>query len=176
MLIQILIHTPRWVFALFALLLWLGGRQLLAGRIGLTKVTLLPVAMTGLSVYGVLSAFGVAPAPLLAWAVAALMAAALVLQRPLPASTRYDARSQSFGVAGSAVPLLLLMGIFFTKYIVGVQLALHPGLARQHAFALAVAALHGAFSGIFAARSLRLWRLAIHRDRQTASALQPGGL
>ena len=29
MLLQIIAHTPKWVFALFALLLWLGCKQLL---------------------------------------------------------------------------------------------------------------------------------------------------
>src|SRR4030095_9490068 len=58
MLIQILLHTPKWVYALFAALLWLGLRQLLAGSASLTRVTLLPIAMTGLSVYGVASGLG----------------------------------------------------------------------------------------------------------------------
>lgn len=169
MLLQILAHTPRWVFAVFALLLWFGGRQLLAGRMSLARVTLMPVAMTGLSVYGVLSAFGDAPMPLAGWAAAAVVAAAIVLQRALPAGTRYSADTRSFHVAGSAVPLLLMMGIFFTKYVVGVQIAMHPGLAHQPDFALTVGTLYGAFSGIFVARALRLWKLAIRQDRAIAS-------
>jgi hypothetical protein len=168
MLLQILSHTPRWVFALFALLVWLGGRQLLAGRVSLARVTLLPIAMTGLSVYGVLSAFGDSPMALAGWAAAAVVAAAIVLQRALPAGTRYSADTRSFHVAGSAVPLLLMLGIFFTKYVVGVQTAMHPALAHQHDFALAVGTLYGAFSGIFVARTLRLWQLAIRSDRTIA--------
>ena len=71
MLMQILLHTPKWVFAVFVLLAWLGGRQLVANRIGLNRV-----------------------------------------------------------------------------------------LRHQAAFALGVPALYGAFSGVFAARAARLWRLA----------------
>ena len=164
MLLQIVSHTPRWVFAVFALLLWLGGRQMVAGRLSLTRVAVIPVAMAGLSVYGVFSAFGDSPMALAGWAAAAVVAVVLVLQRALPASTRFDADTRTFHVAGSAVPLALMMGIFCTKYVVGVALAMHPELRHQAVFALAIPTLYGAFSGIFAARAVRLWKLAIATD------------
>ena len=165
MLIEIFLHTPKWVFVVFFALLWLGSRQLLSGRVSLTRVTLLPVVMTALSFYGLISAFGDSPAALATWAVAAAALAAIVLQRPLPATTRYDAATRTFHVTGSAVPLVLMMGIFLTKYVVGVMLAMHLPLAHQFNFALGISALYGACTGIFVARSLRLWKLAIHSDR-----------
>ena len=39
MLLQILANTPKWVFALFAALLWLGLSQLLTRRVGLSRIT-----------------------------------------------------------------------------------------------------------------------------------------
>ena len=170
MLLQIILHTPKWVFAVFVLLVWLGARQLLSGSVSLAKVTAMPIAMTALSVFGVLSAFGDSLGALLGWAAAAVALTALVLQRPLPATTRYDAAAREFHVAGSAVPLMLMMGIFFTKYVVGVALAMHPELRQQAGFAIAIPVLYGAFSGIFAARAVRLWRLAIATDAMAAGA------
>ncbi|WP_412511433.1 DUF6622 family protein [Variovorax paradoxus] len=170
MLLQIILHTPKWVFAVFVLLVWLGCRQLLSGSVGLAKVTVIPIAMTGLSLAGVVSAFGDSPGPLLGWAVAAAALVLLVLQSPLPASTRYDRAAREFHVAGSAVPLLLMMGIFFTKYVVGASLAMHPELRQQAAFEVGVPMLYGAFSGIFAARAVRLWKLAIGTDAVAAGA------
>ena len=164
MLLQILAHTPKWVFALFFGLVWLGSRQLLAGRVSLTRVTIMPVAMGGLAIYGVLSAFGDTPLALAGWALAALASAAVVLHRPLPAGIRYDASARSFQMPGSAVPLVLMMGIFMTKYSVGVLFAMHPELARHHDIAIGIGTLYGAFSGIFMARSLRLWKLALQGD------------
>lgn len=164
MLIQILAGTPKWVFAVFALLLWLGARQWLPHRVSLRRAALMPAAMTVLSVYGVLSVFRHQPLALLGWAVAALAAGVVVLQRQAPASTRYLAAERCFEVGGSAVPLALMMGIFFTKYAVGVQVAMHPQLSSEPAFALAVGLLYGAFSGVFTGRGLRLWRLAADRD------------
>jgi hypothetical protein len=170
MLTQILLHTPKWVFVLFATLLWFGARQLLAGSLSLFRATLAPVVMIGLSLYGVVSAFGDAPMTLLAWAVMALALLGVVLQRPIPRTTRYDAASRRFHVAGTAVPLALMMGVFFTKYAVGAMLAIHPELANQAAFATGVSALYGVFTGAFAARTIRLWRLAIRSDRAAAYA------
>ena len=170
MLMQILSHTPRWVFGLFAFLVWLGARQLTAGSVGLTRVSVMPVIMTGLSVYGVVSVFGDSPAALVGWGVAALVMAALVLQRALPASTRYDAATRQFHLAGSAVPLALMMGIFFTKYVVGVLLAMHPELRHGALFATLVPTLYGVFSGVFAGRAIRLWKLALRQDRDLSAA------
>ncbi len=168
MLLQILAHTPRWVFVLFAVLVWYGSKQLLAGTVSLARVTLMPVAMTGLAIYGVASAFGDSPLALLGWAAAALVPLALLQQRPLPAGTRYDAARRTFHVVGSAAPLALMMGIFFTKYVVGVALAMHPELRHQTMFVIGVPAVYGVFSGSFIGRALRLWKLAIRQDRAQA--------
>jgi hypothetical protein len=170
MLLQIILHTPKWVFAVFVLLVWLGCKQLRAGSVSLARITVIPVAMAGLSLAGVVSAFGNSPGALLGWAVAMAALALLVLQQPLPASTRYERASREFHVPGSAVPLVLMMGIFFTKYVVGVALAMHPELGRQPAFTVAVPMLYGAFSGIFAARAVRLWRLAIRTGAMAVQA------
>lgn len=172
MLLQILIHTPKWVFALFALLVFLGIQQLAPSRPSLTRITLLPLAMVGLSVYGVVSSLGDQPMALAGFALAALGMATLVLLRPLPAAVSYDASTQRFSLPGSAVPLALMMGIFCTKYGVGVALAMQPALAHQMAVASAIGILYGAFSGLFAARSMRLWKLALqaHGTQSTVAA------
>jgi len=64
---------------------------------------------------------------------------------------------------------MLMMGIFLTKYVVGAALAMHPELRQQAAFGLVIPVLYGAFSGVFAARAVRLWKLAIRTDAMTAT-------
>lgn len=166
--LQILQHTPTWVFGLFLLLLALGSRQLFPTQAGLRRLTILPVAMATLSASGMISAFGDRPAALATWLVAAAAALVLVMQRPVPAGVRFDRDQLRFWLPGTAVPLVLMMGIFITKYAVGVQLAMHPELAHQSNFALVVSTLYGAFAGVFLGRSLRFWKLAL---RTQASAL-----
>ena len=168
-LLQIVQQTPSWVWGLMAALLWLGASQLFDRTAGLRRVLLMPVAMAVLSIYGLASAFpGAAQtgAAVGLWALAAITTASLALwfQPTAPAGAQYSAASRSFDLPGSAMPLVLIMGIFLTKYLVGVELAMQPALARDIAFALQIAALYGAFSGLFVARAVRLWRLA-HGER-----------
>lgn len=162
MLIQILTHTPKWVFALFAGLMVLGVSQLAGRHIGWRRVALLPLTMLGLSLFGVVSSFaGQQPWVLAGWAAAVGLAATAIASRPLPEGTRYDPASRRFAVTGSAWPLVLMMAIFTIKYAVGVALAMQPALASQAGFAWGLSLLFGALSGVFMGRALRLWRLAL---------------
>jgi len=173
MLIQILTHTPAWVFALFALLAWIGGRQLQDGSPHLARVAAMPVAMVALAVYGVAGAFGRSDAGWLAlagWGLAAAAALAFVARLPLHPAVRYEPASRRFFQPGSWVPLALMMGIFATKYAVGVLLAMHPELAHQGSFATGISTLYGLFSGIFAGRALRLWQLAFQQHTDMVRA------
>lgn len=166
MLLQILANTPKWVFVLFAALLWLGLSQLLTRRVGLSRITGLAIGMSAFSLYGTVSAFAGVPMALLAWLAGAAAVFALLAGRAAPLGTRYDAATHRFTVPGSAVPLAVMMGIFLTKYAVGITLGMQPAVARDLLFALAVSAVYGAFSGVFAARAARLWRLALAQERQ----------
>lgn len=176
MIIDLLIHhpealgtvlqkTPTWVWGLLAGLVALGGSQLVDRTASLTRVAVMPVAMTLFSVYGLVSAFGSSGqvlGALAAWLAAAAVVAtlALTLMPATPAGTRYLAASRTFHLPGSPLPLLLILGIFLTKYLVGIELAMQPALAHDATFDLQIAALYGVFNGLFIARSARLWCLA----------------
>jgi len=165
--VTIVSRTPVWVWGLLAGLLYLGYTQLFARTASFTRVMVMPVVMTGFSVYGLLSAFGGSGLTLhllevaAAWLLptAAVAAVALMLTPGAPAGTRYDAVTRSYAIPGSVVPMALIVGIFMTKYLVGVELAMQPTLTRDAVFSLAIPALYGAFNGLFVARATRLWRL-----------------
>ena len=177
MLIQLLIQqpqaigpvlkgTPTWVWGLLAALLALGLSQVRARKVSQVRMTVMPVAMVGFSLWGMASAFGSSPLfvyVLLAWACGAALMLGLVASRDPAAGTRYLADSRSFAVPGSWVPLAIILGIFLTKYVVGVELVMQPGLAMDDRYPLIGGALYGLFSGTFAGRSVRLWRLALSR-------------
>ncbi|APW43584.1 DUF6622 family protein [Rhodoferax saidenbachensis] len=172
MITQILLHTPAWVWGLLAVLLALGFTQTRSGLVGLPRITFMPLAMVALSAYGTVSAFGATPGVLLAWLVGAALLATFITLRPLPAGTRFDTATQNLFVPGSWTPMALILGIFCTKYFVGVDTALHPALPHDSAFTLGFAALYGAFSGTFAARAARLLRLALlERNNLSATPL-----
>ncbi len=170
MLNQIILNTPRWVWVLLLALLWLGLSQTRARSASLQRITVLPLVMTGLSLYGCLASFD-SGAALLVWLVAGMLAVTWVLPQELPEATRYDAAMRRFSLPGSWLPLALIMGLFLTKYFVGVVTALQPGLRGDPVFAFGFSVLYGAFSGVFVARAARLWRLASQQGSVAAPAI-----
>jgi hypothetical protein len=159
MMYQVITRTPIWVWALLALLVWLGYHQSKNRVIGLRRVMVIPAVLTLLSILGTVSAFGSSPQVLFTWLAAASLFAFVVLQMPLPTGNRFDPQTSKLHVLGSWVPMSLLMGIFVNKYVVGVALSMHPELAQNTTFALTFSALYGTFSGVFIGRAVRLWQL-----------------
>ena len=166
MLEPILKHTPTWVWALLAALIALGLSQARKRSASLARIAITPVAMTALSIWGTVAAFGGSPQfgqAFMAWSAMAAASLAAVAPFSPPAGTRYDPATRSFTLPGSWIPMLLIVGVFLTKYVVGVELALQPPLAHDGTYMLAVATIYGVFSGIFIGRTARLWRLTARR-------------
>lgn len=169
----ILKNTPSWVWGLLATLLALGLSQISTRRVSALRMTLMPVAMTGLSLWGTASAFSQSPLfgyVLLAWAGGAALMLGLIAPRAAAPGASYDAATRTFNVPGSWLPLALILGIFLTKYGVGVELAMQPTLAHDGQYSLIVGALYGLFSGAFAGRAVRMWRLALRSIANGGSA------
>lgn len=165
-------RTPVWVWGLLAGLVALGLSQAKARQASLTRVLMTPIAMTVLALYGVVSVFGAEgqiAGVLAMWSLSAGTTLVMLSRLAAPAGTRYDSNSKQFYLVGSWVPMVMILCIFLTKYIVGVETAMEPTLSRDPAFALTVSALYGAFSGVFIARTLRLLRLASPAVNKTAT-------
>jgi hypothetical protein len=164
-------NTPLWVGGLLAALLALGFSQVRDREVSLVRMSLTPVGMTVFSLWGTISAFGNSPLVLEAmvvWFAAAIAAFALVI--PGRPTASYDAATRTYQLPGSLVPLALIAGIFIVKYVVGVDLAMAPRLMQDSPYALTVAALYGAFTGLFVGRAARLWRLALRSPAASAVA------
>lgn len=153
---------PPWVPALFLAVVFLGYRQSLPHTVKPTKLVAVALAMFGLSLYGVLAAFGSEPLALLAWAVGYGASVSLGAQRFASSLCAVGTRVR---VPGSWVPLALVLGIFTAKSILGYVTATHAPVLHQPGFAVVMSLLLGALSGGFGARAL-----AVHRCAATRSA------
>src|SRR5277367_649222 len=129
MLFGILRHTPVWVWGLLALLLYFGYRRSKPHSLAKQRVIILPGVMILLSVFGMWSAFGASTAALVPWLCGALLAIFLNRLLPSPKGVSYDLVTRRFAVPGSWVPMILMMSIFLTKYVVGVTSAINQPLA-----------------------------------------------
>ena len=73
---------------------------------------------------------------------------------------RYIADTRSFIMPGSWLPLALMMGIFFTKYGVGIMLAQHGELRDADSCIAIVSLVYGFWSGMFFGRTAQI--VAVH--------------
>lgn len=160
MLTQIITKTPLFVWAILAFLVYRGLAMRHDREAGMRALAMLPLAMLGLSLQGVLGNFGAQPVPLAAWLVCMLAGASLSWRlvdgagiATAPA-TSSDA-TISIIQRGSWMPLALMMTIFVSKYVVAVALSIKPTLAADSLFAAASCALFGLCSGLFLGRAAR---------------------
>ncbi len=161
MIYQIITHTPVWVWGLLAALLVLGYLQTKPRTISLARSAILPTVMMLLSILGTVTTFAFQSNIAVAWMISALVGLVLVLKVFSVTADQFDKTKEVFHVVGSWVPMALIMGIFITKYGVGVAIGMHQDLVQNTMFATLVSAMYGFFSGVFVGRAFRLRRLQV---------------
>lgn len=166
---QIISHTPLYVWAILALLVQRGVSASRDREVSVGKLCVIPLVMAALSLQGIASAFGMHGVAPLAWLAGALAAAALQWRMGAPAGVTADAARGTLRQPGSWTPLALMLSIFCMKYALAVSLAMTPGLRHAPLFTLAVCALYGVFSGVFAGNLLR--SLAVYQRAGKLAAL-----
>jgi len=148
-------HTPLYVWAILAALIAAGALQWRTLRVSRTRLLVAPLALGAFALWGVSNAFGAHPTVVGAWLLG--MALALLVNGTLlrwPRAVRME--GDAYVVAGSPWPLALMLATFVLRYAVAVTLVFHPDWRGDPVFAAEMALLYGAFSGIFAARAVRI--------------------
>jgi hypothetical protein len=160
MIVQIVQHTPGWVWVLFLALVCLGYLQSRTRAVPKPRLFALPVAMLGLSLYSLFATFGADRVGLLAWLAGGMLA--LLLHRVLgrPARAAYAPATRRYTVPGSWVPLTLMLAIFFARYAVAATMAIDASLRQANAMIAAAGLIYGFLSFIFLARARAVLRAA----------------
>lgn len=158
--VQILTHTPVWVFGLFVGLIFLGYTQTKMRQLSVKRLAIFPGIMLCLSAMGIASSFGFNLLSFAMWLCGIALAFAIGQWVASPKSARYSKDEDLFSVPGSWLPMGLIMVIFFTKYTVGVLLALHPEQVQSPIFIISACLLFGLGSGLFLARAYGIYRVS----------------
>jgi uncharacterized membrane protein len=157
MLIEIVRHTPVWVWALLAALLVLGRlTQLRTRTVSRARLFVLPAVLGALGLTSTATAFQPAAPAMAAWGVALLLGALLGQHLPTPTGARWDATGRRLRLPGSVLPLLVILAVFTLRYTASVALALHPAWREMREVALPLAAVYGAIAGLLLGRMLAL--------------------
>jgi hypothetical protein len=160
LIVQILAHTPIWVVALFFVLLVFGLMQTRTRTVGKILALLLPVGMIALSLAGIKSSFGLTTTPLAAWGLAIAIATAVGYAFFRDKRIRFEATDGKFVIPGSWVPLVVMMALFFTKYVYAVMNAFNADAVSTPMFIGALSAVYGLLSGYFSSRAVNFITLA----------------
>lgn len=152
---QIISHTPTYVWALLAFLVY---RGVLASRerdIALRALFIIPAVMLWLSLSSMSEHGALGGGVWGVWLLGMLAGAALTWKLGSRIVVAVDRAAGTVRQRGSWTPLMLMMAIFVTKYVVAVLTAMHPELQQHLVFATAVTMLFGLFNGVFVGRLAR---------------------
>jgi hypothetical protein len=161
MILSILQHIPHWVWMLLAVLIAIGVSQSFTQRRTLRRATLIPAIMIVLSFYGVISVFS-QPLALAAWVTAVVGALTISNTIGVWRNISWSDPDQQLIVPGSWIPMMLMLGLFATKFSAGIALAIDHSLVADTTFATVVSFAYGSFSGIFVGRGVAMWKTARH--------------
>lgn len=155
--LEIVKHTPLWVWGVLAAITLLGLHQMRDHVIPRARLLLAPLGLGGYSLWGATAVFGIDAAA--AWLAGLALAMTLnhKLQWPRDVTPLAGGR---FALKGSPWPLLLMWAIFGLRYALAVKLVFQPGLAQQAGWAIGAPLVYGALSGLFAARAWRVLQSA----------------
>lgn len=172
---QLFTHTPTWVWLLLAGLCIVGYLQTKTREVSAARLMLLPLAMVVWSVVTTYQQLGAQLITLAAWSIGLVLSCALFIQLSPAHQNDYKPQNARFVVAGSWIPLMLILGIFMTKYGMTVSLTLRPQLQESLNFVLSMSTVLGIFSGVLLGRAARLLRSrqlhqAAQQQTQLASA------
>lgn len=156
--VEVLKHTPVYVWAILAGLVVLGGLQMRDQVLSRTRVLLLPIALGIYSLWGALATFGVKMEVLAAWAVGMGAMVGIARWVAWPRRVQFLPERNAFAVAGSVVPLLAMLGVFAARYVATVTLILNPQWRTLDAVAIVGGLAYGLLSGIFALRAKTILR------------------
>ena len=154
---------PVWVPFLLVALTYVGYRQSLPRVVKPAALVAVALAMLGFSLFGVASSFGADPLALVLWAAGYLVA--VILGARTFASRGLEASGGAVRVPGSWVPLVLILGIFAIKSVLGYATAVHSSMLQQAGFVAAVSLALGALSGGFGARACAVQRKVTGRTQ-----------
>jgi hypothetical protein len=168
MLSLIVSHTPVWVWVLLAFLIYRGSaalseRPLLAGN-----VLPLPVVLTGWGAVSMVNRYGSDVGVMLCWGLGYIALFAIGYVSVTQNGVRGTREAPR--LAGSVVPLLLILSIFIVKYSVEVSFGFHPEIVGTSPVSNCVALLYGGLAGLMGGRVLRFFDRARKLPRATEPA------
>lgn len=170
LLMEIVTHTPWWVWVLFVYLVYCGVRLLSPREISRRQILLMPGIFLLWAVYGIFNKFYMPWTALLIFIAASLVGllfGAVIAMKWWPVTL-----NKAKGViqsSGSVIPLVFILINFSCLYVLNVYAAYHPASFADLQFTAVYSAASGVANGLFWGMSLANLRQAFAgRDMRSA--------
>jgi hypothetical protein len=158
---EILNHTPIWVWALLAFLIYRGATALQPREVAPMRALIVPLVFLVWGLSGLLSSHGLGlDLALFVVGAAAGFAAGGALAMVTPAPGLAPGGGM-LAMPGSPIPLAMIVAAFVVKYVGSVVQAMATDPATQIEVAAVLALIGGVFAGLFWGRTLALFRRAL---------------
>lgn len=154
-----IIHgTPIWVWVLLVVLVSRGFKALNSGTAPLSRLAIVPLIFAGWGIAHLISSPLAGWSDVIAWMTGSLVGIAAGVF--LASRTRFivDPISKTVMVPGSALPLLLIIAIFASKFWLGFEMATVTDVSSLGMYMLISAAVSGVIAGVFGGRFITYWR------------------
>lgn len=170
LIVEILAHTPVWVWLLLAFLISRGAAAMRPREVSPSRVLIVPAVFFVWGGSGLLAGPDGSAPNIAAFVVALLVG--LTAGRALNALSPAPRLSRDTGLLampGSSVPLILICLAFAAKYTGNVALAMASDASAHAQLASAMVAVGGLFAGLFWGRTLGQFQRALRADGQAAT-------
>ncbi|MGA4519797.1 hypothetical protein [Citrobacter portucalensis] len=153
--LDMLEHTPVWVYLLFAFLLYRGIKARTPATVTLEKLALIPAIFLFWDIYDLITYRDPTLITYIQWTIGIISGAIIgyILINPDRLSRSSAPRSIHRPADYSALPFMLLA--FGIKYVLGVLNAIAPDVLRQPAISALAIITGGMFAGVFVGKFTR---------------------
>lgn len=166
--IQIISHTPIWVWPLLVYLVWGGWKSRKDYIVSWKSLLVMPVVMFIWSIYSTTAKHG--NLAIFVWGLSLFTGVVLGALTVRNLKLRFDKQQNLIEVAGNWTPMILSVTIFSLRYFIGAMYGLYPNLVGSHMM-LAIQCVATIISGMFTGRLVGYYKkskTAPHVDLQTS--------
>jgi len=154
---DILLGAPTWVWVVLAVLVSRGMKALKGGTASLSKLGIVPAVFAAWGLLRLLSDSVTGRDTALMWVAGGALGVGIGVAVAKRSGMTVDRVRRTVTLPGSAVPLMLILLIFATRFWIGFELATTAQIGVDSTFVELDGLMAGVVAGIFAGRFLIYW-------------------
>ena len=152
--IEILLHTPWWLYVLFAYILYVGIKATKLRSVPVLQLFIAPGIFTVLSIHTLVGRIGDHFLYIIPWAIATIIGIAIGRIEMHRLNILVDRKNHLLKIPGSAFTLILFLVFFGSKYYYGFMSSTEPERVKEIQFVIYILLVSGIGTGIMWVRGL----------------------